>query len=102
MILAFLTMSLVGEKMRSSVRIVSVFSKRLLLIKRPFWRPIPFKDWEERKLLIGRNPLRGAVFEWERLNPTAFAGNGGLDKVRKRFNVASTGLTLVHLFNLQP
>jgi len=27
----------------------------------------------------------------ERLNPTAFAGNGGLDEVRKRFDVASTG-----------
>src|SRR5260370_41149828 len=65
-------------------------------IKKSFWRPISLRRWEERKLPIGRNPLRGAVFEWERLTPNAFAGNGGLDKVRKRFNVASTGLTLVH------
>ncbi len=33
---------------------------------------------------------------------SGFPGNGGLDNVMERFSVTSTGLTLVHLFNLLP
>jgi len=48
------------------------------------------------------DPLAGSRFVSERLNPSAFAGNGGLDKVRDGLTLQALALTLVILFNLQP
>ena len=52
-------------------------------------------------MLISREerPLTGSRFEWERLNPTGFPGNGRLDKDIGRYFLLSTGFTLIHLFN---
>ncbi|HWS83569.1 MAG TPA: hypothetical protein VN207_04860 [Ktedonobacteraceae bacterium] len=43
--------------------------------------------------------MRGAVFERERLNPTALAGDGGLDEDIRRYYLLSTDLTPLHLVN---
>jgi hypothetical protein len=44
-------------------------------------------------------PLAGSRFGWERLNPTACAGNVFLDEDIGRYYLLSTGFTLVHLVN---
>jgi hypothetical protein len=85
-------------------------------ISRPFWKPIPFRDWEERKAPEGAKILQVVGSGGQRLERyagvtrttitqlrgSAFAVKVCLDEVMERFNVANTGLTLVDLFNLQP
>jgi len=60
------------------------------------------KKTARRLDLLKDKSLAGSRFMSERLNPSGCPGNVRLDEVRKWFNVASTDLTLVHLFNLQP
>ena len=55
------------------------------------------RDWEERK-----PPAGGAFLVGNAQTHTGFPGDVCLDKLIERFGVASTDLTLVHLFNLQP
>jgi hypothetical protein len=44
-------------------------------------------------------PLRGAVFDWERLNPTGYPGDAHLGKVSGRYFPLNTGLKPARLFN---
>jgi hypothetical protein len=44
-------------------------------------------------------PLAGSRFEWERLNPTAYAGNVCLDKDIGRYFLLSADLTPLRLVN---
>jgi len=58
-------------------------------IKHPSGDPSPRGGWEERNCsaeqgLFKVDPLAGSRFEWERLNPTGFPGNGSLDEVIRR------------------
>jgi hypothetical protein len=55
-------------------------------ISGPFWIPLPFRDGEKRKTacrpcsaFAGRSPLWGSVLNGNAQNPTACAGNVGLD-----------------------
>src|SRR6266700_1217686 len=45
------------------------------------------------------SPLSGSRFKWARLNPTACAGNVGLDEDTGRYFSQSTSLTLVQMIN---
>ena len=57
------------------------------------WGPICFSGQEETEA------PKGSVFAGNAPNPTACAGNVGLDKVNERYFLLSTGLAPVHLFN---
>src|SRR5258708_1506186 len=81
-------------------------TRYLFMYGSPIWIPTAFRRGRKNWLPAGRTPLRGDVFQWERLNPytqdCSLVRKVGLDKVIQGLSVSSTASNPVLLFNYLP